>query len=54
VYPTAPNCGVSYCCALDNDGDVIDKHPNCRPDPVAQAACMIDLGAPDALDGGHD
>jgi hypothetical protein len=50
VYPTAPNCGVAYCCAVDSQGNVVDKHPSCQPDPDALAACMLDLAPPD--DGG--
>src|SRR5262249_3821178 len=33
VYPTAPSCGVAYCCKLDSKGNVTDKHANCQPDP---------------------
>jgi hypothetical protein len=52
VYPTgyapppampAP-CGIAYCCALDNAGNIIDKNPNCQPDPVAAAVCFPDMG----------
>ena len=50
VYPTGANCGVAYCCAVDAQGDVIDKHPNCRPDPAAAAVCGFDLAV--ASDGG--
>ncbi len=51
VYPTAPNCGVAYCCNVDDMGNVSDPNPNCQPDPAAAAACMLDLGVP-ATDGG--
>ena len=44
VYPTAPNCGVSYCCAVDADGNITDQNPNCRPDPTSAAQCGVDLG----------
>jgi len=43
VYPTGPNCGVSYCCALDSNGNVSDSHPSCQPDPASAAACMLDF-----------
>ncbi len=50
VYPTAPNCGVAYCCTTDVDGLVIDKSPSCQPDPALASVCMLDLGTgiPDA------
>lgn len=43
VYPTAPNCGVSYCCTVDANGNVTDTNPNCQPDPGSAAACMLDM-----------
>ncbi len=43
VYPTAPMCGVAYCCAMDTDGNVVDPHPSCRADP--SLACAPDGGA---------
>jgi hypothetical protein len=43
VYPTGPNCGVSYCCAVDSTGRIVDNNPNCQPDPASAAAC--DMGA---------
>jgi hypothetical protein len=43
VYPTGPMCGVSYCCAVDGHGNVVDEHPNCQPDPDSAAQCEIDL-----------
>ncbi len=52
VYPTAPNCGVAYCCAVDGKGNITDKDPSCQPDPAAAAACMLDLGVASATDGG--
>jgi hypothetical protein len=49
VYPTAPNCGVSFCCKVDSNGNVTDTHPNCQFDPTLVAPCMLDLGSvPDA------
>lgn len=57
VHPTGPNCGVSYCCAVDAQGNVVDTHPNCRPDPQSAAACMLDLSLDDSsppADGGQD
>ncbi len=51
VYPTGPSCGVSYCCAVDDSGNVTDKSPSCQPDPLSAAECGLDLStAP--LDGG--
>ncbi len=47
VYPTAPNCGVSYCCAVDDNGNVIDTSPSCQPDPTSAAQCGVDLGSSD-------
>ena len=56
VYATAPNCGVAYCCKLDEDGDVADEHPGCRPDPTLDQVCGLDLSTPldgaEAPDGG--
>ena len=46
VYPTAPSCGVAYCCAVDANGNVTDKDLHCQPDPSAAAVCMLDLGLP--------
>lgn len=51
VFPTAPNCGVSYCCATDSNGNITDTHPNCQPDPTLAPACMLDLSVV-PLDGG--
>jgi hypothetical protein len=50
VYPTAPSCGVAYCCTIDSSGQITSKHVSCRPDPDAVAACMLDLSIapPDA------
>ena len=51
VYPTAPSCGVSYCCALDANGNITDTNPSCQPNPSLASVCLLDLGvAP--LDGG--
>ena len=49
IYPTAPNCGVAYCCTVDSKGNITDPNPNCQPDPSAAAACMLDMSV---LDGG--
>ncbi len=49
VYPTAPNCGVAYCCAVDSQGNITDKNPNCQPDPTLASVCMLDMSV---LDGG--
>jgi hypothetical protein len=51
VYPTAPNCGVSYCCTVDSNGNITDRDPNCQPDPSLASVCMLDLGVT-PLDGG--
>jgi len=55
VYPTGANCGVSYCCAVDTNGAIVDPHPNCQPDPdpAVWAACGLDFSAAIA-DAGHD
>jgi hypothetical protein len=45
VYPTAPSCGVAFCCAVDAKGNIVDKHTHCRPVPSLIATCMLDLGA---------
>jgi hypothetical protein len=50
VFPTGPNCGVSYCCQVDSQGRIVDSIPTCQPDPESAAACGIDLGVPS--DGG--
>jgi hypothetical protein len=52
VYPTAPNCGVSYCCAVDSNGNITDKNPNCQPDPSLISVCMLDLGVAPVIDLG--
>jgi hypothetical protein len=49
VYPTAPNCGVAYCCKLDAQGNVADDNPNCQFDSTLVDVCMLDLGV---MDGG--
>ena len=51
VYPTAPNCGVAYCCAVDESGNIVDDNPNCQPDPSLQSVCMLDLSTA-VTDGG--
>ncbi len=43
VYPTAPNCGVAYCCKVDANGNIIDSDPNCQRDPSLTSVCMLDL-----------
>ncbi len=48
VYPTAPTCGVAYCCAVDDAGNVTDPSPACQPDSALQLACGVDLGVVDA------
>jgi hypothetical protein len=47
VYPTAPNCGVAYCCKVDDSGNVTDDNPNCQPDPTLGPVCGLDLGGTD-------
>jgi hypothetical protein len=54
VYPTAPNCGVAYCCTVDSNGNITDKNPNCQPDPSLDSVCMIDLGGTPGDGGTHD
>jgi len=44
IYPTAPMCGVAYCCAVNSDGVVTDKDPNCQPDPTL--SCAPDFSSP--------
>jgi hypothetical protein len=41
VYPTAPNCGVAYCCMTDAQGKITDQHPSCQPDKTAAEQCML-------------
>ena len=43
VYPTAPNCGVAYCCKIDSSGNIADTNPMCQPDPSLDSVCMLDL-----------
>jgi hypothetical protein len=38
IYPTAPMCGVAYCCAVGSSGNVTDAHANCQPDPTLSCA----------------
>jgi hypothetical protein len=45
LYPTAPNCGVAYCCKVDANGTVVDKSPNCQFDPSLVGVCMLDLAS---------
>ena len=49
VYPTAPSCGVAYCCTVDSQGNITDDSPNCQPDPTLASVCMLDMSV---LDGG--
>jgi hypothetical protein len=42
VYPTAPACGVAYCCVVDANGNITDSDPNCQPDPSLDSVCMLD------------
>ena len=48
IYPTAPSCGVAYCCKVDAQGNVTDTNPNCQPDPSLDSVCMLDMSV---LDG---
>jgi hypothetical protein len=50
IYPTAPNCGVAYCCAVDEQGNITDKNPNCQADPSLDSVCMLDLSSPPTVD----
>jgi hypothetical protein len=50
IYPTAPNCGVAYCCKVDSDGNLLQSvqtNVNCKPDPSLDSVCMLDLGSTD-------
>jgi hypothetical protein len=51
VYPTAPTCGVAYCCKVDSNGNILSTNPNCQPDPSLDSVCMLDL-SPATDDGG--
>ena len=51
VYPTAPNCGVAYCCAVDSNSNITDKNANCQPDPTLAMQCGLDLST-EPMDGG--
>jgi hypothetical protein len=44
VYPTAPNCGVAYCCKVDSNGNIADDDPHCHADPTLAPGCLLDLG----------
>jgi hypothetical protein len=50
LYPTAPSCGVAYCCKVDDSGNNIDANANCQPDPSLASVCGLDLSQ--AADGG--
>ncbi len=52
VYPTAPSCGVAYCCAVDANGNITDTNPNCQPDPTLAPVCGLDMSVLDS--GGSD
>jgi hypothetical protein len=54
VYPSAPNCGVAYCCKVDSMGRITDSNPNCQPDPTLAPVCMLDLGVTPTDGGGQD
>jgi hypothetical protein len=56
VYPTGPMCGVSYCCAVDANGNIVDRDPNCQPDSISAEQCGLDLSTtPPAMDlSSHD
>ncbi len=44
LYPTAPACGVAYCCKVDSTGKNIDPNPHCQPDPSLDSVCgLMDL-----------
>jgi hypothetical protein len=47
VYPTAPNCGVAYCCQVDANGNITDQNPNCQPDPSLVSVCGLDMATGD-------
>jgi len=63
VYPATPSCnpsepgtnccGVSFCCKVDANGNIIDTSPNCQPDHDSQLACGFDLNVV-IQDGGSD
>ena len=53
LYPTAPVCGVAYCCATDADGKITDTHPSCQPDPSLAEPCGLDLRPPGDADAGR-
>ena len=48
VYPTAPSCGVAYCCKLDETGHIADEEATCQRDPSLDAICGLDLSITDA------
>jgi hypothetical protein len=54
IYPTAPNCGVAYCCRLTPGGKDVDPNPSCRPDPSLFSVCGIDMDGPLADAGASD
>jgi hypothetical protein len=47
VYPTAPNCGVAYCCKTDSNGAIVDKDSHCQFDPSLTSVCGLDGGSSD-------
>jgi len=48
IYPTAPVCGVAYCCAVDSSGNITDTDPSCQPD--ATLSCAPDGSVPLVVD----
>jgi hypothetical protein len=50
VYPTAPNCGVAYCCTVDSTGNITDPRATCQPDPTLDSVCMLDLSSTPTVD----
>jgi hypothetical protein len=54
VYPTAPSCGNSYCCAVDSNGNIRDPNPSCQPDPSLASLCSLDLAMSPLDAGGAD
>ncbi len=55
IYPTAPSCGIAYCCRVGSNGEVIDRDPHCQPDPSLASLCMLDLsGSPPEDAGARD
>ena len=53
VFPSGPTCGVSFCCVVDDGGNITDNHPSCQPNDASVIACMQDLSVAPG-DGGTD